>query len=270
MTAKTAQRYSRFDTAVFDYFSSTFESVYTKIMDEPIVMDPFPHLTISNIFPSNFYQDILENLPEKDQYVSQTYARQPRLHVYANRFEFKLTPEKISTLPSVKKHFWTTMCEYLLSEKLMNGLLSKFCNELKTRFQTDDLRDLRPHPVACLNRDCTGYSLGPHTDAPKKLFVILFYLPKDNSLSHLGTSIFKPKDMTVTDKTGAHFPFEAFDEISMVPYSPNSMLLSCWNNRSWHGVKKIHEENVERDAIMYNINDRRLEAIEELDNIIIK
>ena len=41
-------------------------------------------------------------------------------------------------------------------------------------------------------RDFTKYNLGVHTDTVGKLMSFLFYIPKDNTLSNIGTSLYKP------------------------------------------------------------------------------
>jgi hypothetical protein len=242
---------------------------FEKLKTSPVVTEPFSHMIIEDIFPKDFYKEILAHVPKRDQFISQANSAFPKLRKYDKRLEFKLTPDRISELPEEQFSFWNDMCEWLLGQDLVEFLLEKFSSELKQRFQIEDLASLEPHPVACINRDLTGYSLGPHTDAPKKMFVLLFYLPKNEEHAHLGTSIFAPKEDGLTDKSGAHFCFDGFDEVDCIPNKPNSMMLCCWNDQSWHGVKKILEEGIERDTLMYNLNDQRLETIENLESQII-
>lgn len=247
-------------------FKEVLDNVYRKIMAADVASEPFPHLRVDNVFSTGFYATILENIPQIDTYVCQTNSKIPYLRKYRDRFEFKLEEQNICGLPPGMREFWTGFCEVLVDPKLVAGLMHKFSDELKQRFPTRDISDLRPKPYICLNKDRTGYSLGPHTDAPKKLFAGLFCLPKDDSLAEYGTSVFQPKQAGFTDKSGKHFAFEDFFEVSMFPFIPNSLLLFCGNNESWHGVKTIDGPGVERDALMYNVNDEVLAEQERLDS----
>ena len=44
-----------------------------------------------------------------------------------------------------------------------------------------------------LVKDLQKYKLGVHTDTVHKFVTFLFYIPKDNSNSNLGTTLYKPK-----------------------------------------------------------------------------
>ena len=43
-------------------------------------------------------------------------------------------------------------------------------------------------------RDHTNYSIGPHTDSPRRLITMLFYCPEDDGRPHLDNSIYWPLD----------------------------------------------------------------------------
>ena len=51
---------------------SPFEEVMTKIKNTEIVNEPYPHILIENIFPQDFYDDLLEKLPTIDEYVAKS------------------------------------------------------------------------------------------------------------------------------------------------------------------------------------------------------
>ncbi len=88
-----------------------------------------------------------------------------------------------------------------------------------------------------LVRDEPGYSLGPHTDAPKKVVTALFYLPRDGSLSHLGTSLYQPK-VPFTDPSNKHHEFGDFTRVATLPYLPNSLFAFARSDSSFHGVER--------------------------------
>ena len=109
------------------------------------------------------------------------------------------------------------------------------------------------HTDCRLVRDLTRYAISPHTDTPTKLVSLLFYLPPDERLAHLGTSIYAPKAAEMSFDPARHLPFEAFKKVATMPFKPNSLFAFLRTDRSFHGVDQINEEGVVRDLLLYNI-----------------
>ena len=104
-----------------------------------------------------------------------------------------------------------------------------------------------------LVRDHTNYSIGPHTDSPSRLLSLLFYFPRDDSLSHLGTSIYMPKDPQFSCIGGPHYKPNNFDRVQTMPYRPNSLFAFMKNDKSFHGVEPIADQDIQRDLLLYDI-----------------
>ena len=130
-------------------------------------------------------------------------------------------------------------------------MLSKFDKFLDQRF--GDLHQPHFYDEALLVQDYTTYSLGPHTDSPTKVLSFLFYLPADDSLAHLGTSIYVPKDPRFTCPGGPHHPFEMFDRMMTMPFLPNTLFAFMKTQNSFHGVEPIQKAGVRRDLLLYDI-----------------
>ena len=45
------------------------DHIIKKILSSPLITEPFGHKFIENIFPENYYQDLLLNLPSKTYYI---------------------------------------------------------------------------------------------------------------------------------------------------------------------------------------------------------
>jgi hypothetical protein len=114
----------------------------------------------------------------------------------------------------------------------------KFAGPLRQRYGRDSL-DVRIRFE--LQRDRAGFAIGPHTDAPHKVFTGLFYLPQDHSQKELGTSIFLPKQRDFANERGQQFPFELFEEHARMPFIPNSMFMFMKTHNSFHGRYEIPE-----------------------------
>jgi len=109
-----------------------------------------------------------------------------------------------------------------------------------------------------LHKDLEDFEVRPHTDIHSKLVTYLFYLPKDDSLSDLGTNMLVPKDKSNVGTT-KHQKWEDFDIVNTSKYVPNSFLAFTPCENSYHAVKiKFPEElkKKERDTIRGFVFDK--------------
>lgn len=106
---------------------------------------------------------------------------------------------------------------------------------------------------ALLVQDVTNYKLGPHTDAPRKVVTMLFYLPPDNSQLHLGTSIYLPRDPAFTCPGGPHHPHDQFARLHTNPFAPNSLFAFFKTDNSFHGVEPVADPDCRRWLLLYDI-----------------
>ncbi len=111
-----------------------------------------------------------------------------------------------------------------------------------------------------LVEDITHYALGPHTDTPAKVITVLFYLPKDESQAHLGTSIYMPKDRAWRCPGGPHHGYAGFDRVATMPFMPNSMFAFVKTDNSFHGVEPVTDPDVRRWLLLYDIKAQKVEA----------
>ena len=81
----------------------------------------------------------------------------------------------------------------------------------------------------------------------------LFYLPRDESQSHLGTSIYVPEDAGFACPGGPHHPFELFRRVYTMPYVPNTLFAFLKTQNSFHGVEPLTGAAVRRDLLLYDI-----------------
>ena len=102
-------------------------------------------------------------------------------------------------------------------------------------------------------RDSSDYRLGPHTDSVTKIMSFLFYLPPDESMALLGTSIYAPKQADFRCSRGLHYRFDRFRLVTTMPYLPNSLFGFVRTGNSFHGVEPITATGICRDLLLYDI-----------------
>jgi len=207
---------------------NSVEHVVYRLRNADIRQYPFPHFYILDVFPAEFYQTILKSLPPDCDYDGTKFA---------NRLLGTECPEFMEPFDN--------------SWFAQNVIYSFGQNAFYTRYpykgSTPQFRwEWR------LIRDSEGYAIGPHTDAPHKVISLLFYLPPDETMRDMGTSIFMPDDHVKTCRGGPHHKFSGFSEVWRAPFLPNSCLGFWKTDNSWHGVPKI-DKIVTRNVLLYNV-----------------
>jgi len=231
-------------------FDAELEVVY-NIANAPIRDFPYPHIFVRDVFPRNFYERILEQLPPEAHLRTLRSLKRVSDNYPDTRLVMPLTPEHVSGLDDERRPFWEGMAGWLLGGPFGQLMTAKFQPYLQGRF--GNLAEQRFFDEALIVRDYTKYSLGPHTDSPQKVLSFLFYLPPDDSRAHLGTSIYLPKDRAFVCPGGPHHRFDRFDRMLTMPYVRNALFAFMKTPNSFHGVEPIQEEGVRRDLLLYDI-----------------
>jgi len=232
-----------------DNFSEAELHVAYKLGNEYLKQFPYPHFYAENVFPDNFYSRIQENLPDfKD--MSPIREKRP-VKGYEERFVMCFDDASLSQIEEQKNKFWMNFRNNFLGGGIKSILLSKFQTQIERRF--GNLQNLKFRDELLLVSDVTDYALGPHTDSPKKVITVLFYLPVDRLQVKLGTSIYFPKNMNFKCNGGPHYLRKDFEKIITMPFLPNSVFCFLKNEKSFHGVEKILDQNTRRWLLLYDV-----------------
>lgn len=219
------------------------------------VEDPFPYLVVDDVFPADYYAEMLAHFPAPGSLrpIGQT-GRVPS-DAYRERNVVLFTEEEFARMDDRQQVFWRDFTRWMYSDQFLNFFVQKFAPYLEPRLQKILAKDeiLKARGDALLVNDQTDYAIGPHTDAPHRLVTFLFYLPKDDSLRELGTCIYRPKDPDFVCWGGPHHPFEPFDRVAAVDFLPNRLLAFPKTERSFHGLDPIKRANVNRQLLINNI-----------------
>jgi|TARA_B110000208_G_scaffold160601_1_gene195816 hypothetical protein len=206
---------------------------------------PFPHLYYENVFPDNFYSRLIKSLPDFPVYDPISKVR-PVIKTdggvaFPDRFVITIDNDMKSLGPD-----WDVARDVIRSQATHIGLLSKFNDIIQNRLT----EQTNVEPDSILIRDRTNYVLGPHTDNPARLAVLIIYLPENNENQHLGTSLYVPKDPMMTCPGTSHYNHSDFDRVFTAPYKPNSAVAFVKTENSFHGVEPLLAGE-ERNLIHY-------------------
>jgi hypothetical protein len=223
-----------------------------NLANAPIRGFPYPHIYVPDVFPAHFYAEIQANMPDPADMLSLKEGR--GTSGYDERFVLEIAGHQVERLPEAKKQFWKGFSGWLLSGRIRDLVLGKFAPVIQQRFKGQ--KDLQFYDEALLIQDTTNYKIGPHTDAQRKVVSLLFYLPKDDSQAHLGTSVYLPKDPRFTCAGGPHYPFDNFVRAATMPFKPNSLFAFVKTDRSFHGVEPVRDPGARRWLMLYDIYAR--------------
>ena len=240
------------------------EFVRYQIMNAKVRGYPFPHLYVSPIFPPDYYELLQRNLPptawyrplEETNSVKPTQESAENSSGFAERFIADLADVEEREEQARTGDFWRRVSEWITGNRFHALVVRKFEPAITARFGAG--AKLATGIDARLVRDFSRYAIGPHTDSKTKLVSLLFYLPKDAAMSHLGTSIYAPVDPSFRCPGGPHHPFGMFRKVATMPFAPNALFGFFKTDRSFHGVDQILDDNVERNLLLYNIYVRKV------------
>ena len=230
-----------------------------RLRTSEVLMDPYPHYFLEQIFPDDYYRELLRNLPGSTVYQNLFEITDLKLDHFRYRDQKDIGTGWTDLLPGAPKVFWDTFNAWFLGPEMARAALHTFAEPMRVRFG-DEAAWPEVSVEVQLIRHHAGFFLQPHSDANSKLVVLLLYLAPDASTSHLGTSIYRPKDPTFSCPKSAHHPFEDFIRVKTAPYLPNSMLAFFRSDQSFHGVEPLSEEDTttcNRDVIQYVIYDKQ-------------
>lgn len=215
-------------------------------------MFPYPHILVHDVFPAGFYRTLREHLPPSGTYKSLKALGRVGGDYPETRSVLPLTPDHVAALPEPYRSFWDETARWFLGGQFGHVALQKFSGLLAQRFENPAA--LQFFHEALVIQDRTNYRLGPHTDSPSKVLSFLFYLPADDTQSHLGTSIYLPKDLSFTSPGDEpHHGFEKFTRLLTMPYTPNTLFAFMKTPNAFHGVEPIAEPNIERALLLYDV-----------------
>lgn len=211
---------------------------------------PFPHIYVRDLFPADFYRRLRQNLPSANAYTTLRKLNRVRDDYPDSRVVLPLETQHLSALDEPQRSFWQALTTSLRGPEFGSLILSRFQPALEQRFGS--LSEQQFAVEALLVRDHTTYRLPPHTDSPTKVVSLLFYLPQDDNLAHLGTSIYLPKTRKQTTERHA-CASEQFDRLFTMPYTQNTLFAFVNTPNAIHGVEPITEGEVCRDLLLYDI-----------------
>lgn len=231
------------------------DHVCKRVASAAVESDPFPYAVIDEILPREYYEEAVSQFPAPSQMRPIRETGRVARDAYPERYVTLFNAEDFTSLTESQRRFWTEFDEWMNSDLFLQAFVAKFQADLEPRL-TKILateKALLTRGDALLVNDHTKFKIGPHTDAPHRLVTFLFYMPKDESMKALGTSVYRPKDPNFVCWGGPHHASDNFRLVDTVEFMPNRLLTFPKTEKSFHGVEQISREGVVRPLVINNI-----------------
>jgi len=232
--------------------SDAEQHLHYRIANAAVLNYPYPHFYIPEIFPPDTYEELIATLPEQRFYKRLDETGTVPKGAYPERYVCDLADARRAEAERRGEPGpWSALCGIFEGAAFAHWVLSRFNEAVVERFGQDCELDFEPE--CRLVRDFSNYAISPHTDSPRKVVSLLFYMPGDDSMKDLGTSIYVPNDPDFRCEGHTHHPFQNFKKVVTAPYLPNSLLGFFKTDRAFHGVERIDRPRTQRDSVLYNI-----------------
>ena len=244
---------------------SILEHITNSIKQTKVDPEPFPHMYIRNFFEENFYTKLLNSLPEKEKFVPINKTGSVSDDYPEERFILNINPEILKSFEGKDQEVFSDIVNgFFFKMIFFNSVLSNFKSTIDDRIKNFSEEEIKLFGKNNFNfegrialvKDYTKYQLGAHTDSPNKFLTFLFYLPRDETIREIGTSLYKPLNKDITTSFSSHYTMEEtnnnFVETKKAEFLPNSVLIFPRTNYSYHGVSSINIGSQERNLLLLN------------------
>ncbi len=240
--------------------SSAVEAhVLSRIGRATVVREPFAHCVIDDIFPAEFYEDIIDHWPGESAWLPLGESGRVSRDRYRERMVVLMDQAGFARLDPARRAFWSqSVGDWLLGAGLRRLLLAKFEGDLRDGGFASSLEETAGD--ALIVSDRTDYAIGPHTDAQHRVASLLFYLPEDSAFKRFGTSFYRPREPSFRCRGGPHYDFAAFERTATIDFVPNRLVVFPKSDRCFHGVEPVTLPGIERRLMIYNIRRPRPSA----------
>ncbi len=242
------------------------------------VIEPFSHVYLENVFPTDTYREILDHLPDLPLFspdnpkkyrgavaklaggersgvqprsiASDTSARMADAHdLQSCRYVLPLNAANLERMPAADRPVWRGLADALCSPQLKNRVFELFADDLcrRLRITRGALARVRAYPRPSLIRDFAGYWIAPHPDTGAKLVTMQLYLPRDKSQQALGTTLYRRRLFNPRNLLSVK---NMFEKVVQLPFLPNSGYAFPVGAHSWHGRDEVPQSCGERNSIL--------------------
>ena len=216
------------------------EAVVANIKAGRTVERPFFHLQFDRVFPDDIYARMIAAMPAAADYRPLPGRNNGNIRSdgTSTRVKIDLFPEYIRHLAPDKLRTWDVVGRALCSKEVQAALVRRLAPGLERRFGKD-YAAVAMYPIPVLTRDVPGYRIAPHTDTRWKGITVQLYLPRDLSVTHIGTVFHERR------------PDGSLPKTLQMKFAPNTGYAFAVGDNTWHSADPVGPEVETRDSILH-------------------
>jgi hypothetical protein len=220
--------------------SALVEAVVANIKAGRAVERPFFHLQFDRVFPDDIYAAMIAAMPAAADYRALPGRNNGNIRPdgTSTRVKIDLFPEYIRHLAPDKLRIWDVVGRALCSPEVQAAFVQRLAPGLERRFGKD-YAAVGMYPIPVLTRDVPGYRIAPHTDTRWKGITAQLYLPRDASVTHIGTIFHERLADGSLPKT------------VQMRFAPNTGYAFAVGDNTWHSADPVGPEVATRDSILH-------------------
>lgn len=200
-----------------------------------VKQEPFYHLEFDRVFPDDIYRAMLEAMPRTTSYRRSSRKDDILPDGTVTRAKIDLFPEYVRILPAEQRGLWNLVGAALCSSEVSDAIVRKLAPALARRFGPQ-YASIGLYPLPTLTRDGPGYTINIHSDHLSKGVTVQFYLPRNNSTSHIGTVF--------------HSDLPGRPAVGKKTFAPNTGYAFAVDRDTHHSVDTVGPEVKTRDSIL--------------------
>jgi len=205
----------------------------------PAPTEPFRHLRLASVFPQEVYEAMRAAMPDEAAYrpMSGRAREARRADGSPTRTKLHLLPEFIRGMKPSQRDVWRPVGRALCSAPVRDAFVRRLAPGLQRRFG-DDYAKVGLYPIPMLTRDVTGYRIGIHPDTRHKGITVQLYLPRDESIRHVGTAFHR------------RLEGKKYEKAAQMAFLPNSGYGFAVGSDTYHSLDELGPEVHTRDSIL--------------------
>jgi hypothetical protein len=211
---------------------------------------PFPHVVVENAFPQSFYSRIQAALPADDAYSVTALDKAGR----PDRLALSARQVRGERLEAAQRAFWSSAFDAFDHPDTGAWMIAKFYEVLAERLSLADPatgRELRGTATLVRERGTRGEA--PNTMDASAVLSAFFQLPRNANRREAGLSLYAPKDPALRCTGGRGHDRDAFDLITTLPYTPNTLIVIPKTDVSFVGFEALDDDGATRDILRFDL-----------------
>lgn len=238
------------DRRLYQY---VLEHSLDAVAKTPAETEPFPHISIADVFPQDVYQQLTQAFPAEDQLLAANPKHHTNEYGGSTRRRMVLSEASLNFLSPTDHKLWATVRAAICSTAFRDAIFAKVSSGLCRRFRTtgDRLSQIAAYPRGILFSESDGYRIAPHPDTTEKIVTMQFAFPDDESLAEIGTEFYQ---RSVNPMHLMREP-RGFVVAKTMPFLPNRAyafsVLNTVGLKSWHGRCTIRPVDGLRKSLLH-------------------